>query len=104
MFFDTNPSACVPIYSQIIEPVRRRVSGGRIKPGDDPPSVRTAAVQHALNPMTVSKAYSLLEAEGLATRQSATQQHPASPWTGRRMLVRSKMIQNQEPSPVGTGH
>lgn len=69
MFFDTNPSACVPIYSQIIEPVRRRVSGGRIKPGDDPPSVHTAAVQHALNPMTVSKAYSLLEAEGLATRQ-----------------------------------
>ncbi len=69
MFFDINPSASVPIYRQIIEQVRRMVAGGLLKPGDDLPSVRTVAVQHAVNPMTVSKAYSLLEAEGLATRQ-----------------------------------
>lgn len=69
MLFDINPSAAVPIYRQIIEQVRRMVAGGLLKPGDELPSVRSVAAQHTVNPMTVSKAYSLLEAEGLATRQ-----------------------------------
>lgn len=69
MFFDINPSASVPIYRQIIDQVRRMVAGGLLNPGDELPSVRNVATQHAVNPMTVSKAYSLLEAEGLATRQ-----------------------------------
>jgi len=69
MLFDINPSAAVPIYRQIIEQVRRMVAGGLLKPGDELPSVRRVAAQHAVNPMTVSKAYSLLEAEGLAMRQ-----------------------------------
>ncbi len=69
MLFDINPSASVPIYRQIIDQVRRMVAGGQLKPGDDLPSVRAVAAQHTVNPMTVSKAYSLLEAEGLATRQ-----------------------------------
>jgi GntR family transcriptional regulator len=33
------------------------------------PSVRELANSHAINPMTISKAYSLLEAEGLLERQ-----------------------------------
>ena len=33
------------------------------------PSVRELALAHAVNPMTISKAYSLLEAEGLLLRQ-----------------------------------
>jgi len=33
------------------------------------PSVRELAVEHAVNAMTISKAYSLLEAEGVLTRQ-----------------------------------
>jgi GntR family transcriptional regulator len=69
MFFDINPSAAVPIYRQIVEQVRRMVAGGLLKPGDELPSVRSVAAQHAVNPMTVSKAYSLLETEGLVTRQ-----------------------------------
>ncbi|MCX7176909.1 MAG: GntR family transcriptional regulator [Proteobacteria bacterium] len=69
MLFDINPSAAVPIYRQIIDQVRRMVAGGLLKPGDELPSVRSVAAQHAVNPMTVSKAYSLLEAEGLAMRQ-----------------------------------
>ncbi|WP_394780048.1 GntR family transcriptional regulator, partial [Undibacterium sp.] len=36
--------------------------------GDSMPSVRDVAQQLALNPMTVSKAYSLLEAEGVLQR------------------------------------
>jgi len=45
------------------------ISSGQLSPGDAMPSVRELAATHAVNPMTISKAYSLLEAEGLLERQ-----------------------------------
>ena len=45
------------------------ISSGQLRPGDALPSVRELATTHAVNPMTISKAYSLLEAEGLLERQ-----------------------------------
>lgn len=67
--FDILPSDPVPIYRQIIDQVRRRVVSGSLAAGDELPSVRALALAHAINPMTVSKAYSLLEAEGLLERR-----------------------------------
>ncbi len=58
-----------PIYRQLIEQTRRLVAGGQLAPGDAMPSVREIAQALALNPMTVSKAYSMLELEGLLTRR-----------------------------------
>jgi GntR family transcriptional regulator len=69
MNFDISPSAPNPIYRQIVEQVRRMVAGGQVQAGDDLPSVRAVALQHAINPMTVSKAYSILETEGLLERR-----------------------------------
>jgi GntR family transcriptional regulator len=69
MNFDISPSAPNPIYRQIVEQVRRMVAGGQVQPGEDLPSVRAVALQHAINPMTVSKAYSILETEGLLERR-----------------------------------
>ena len=69
MNFDIDPGLPVPIYRQIVEQVRRQVAGGAWRAGDELPSVRALALQHAINPMTVSKAYSLLEAEGLLERK-----------------------------------
>ena len=40
-----------------------------MQPGDDLPSVRAVAERYAINPMTVSKAYSLLESKGLVERR-----------------------------------
>jgi len=57
-----------PIYRQLIEQVRRLVAAGMLAPGDALPSVREVALALAVNPMTVSKAYSMLEAEGLLSR------------------------------------
>ena len=68
MQYEINPSANVPIYRQIMDQVARLIAGGGLRPGDDLPSVRAVAAQHAVNPMTVSKAYSLLEAQGLVQR------------------------------------
>ncbi len=69
MNFDISPNAPTPIYRQIVEQVRRLVASGQLRPGDDLPSVRVVALHHAINPMTVSKAYSLLETEGLLERR-----------------------------------
>jgi GntR family transcriptional regulator len=58
-----------PIYRQLVEQVRRLVAAGQMAPGDGMPSVREVAQALTLNPMTVSKAYGLLEMEGLLTRK-----------------------------------
>src|SRR5690606_32574162 len=66
--FILNPQSGVPIYRQIQEQVRRMVASGQLQPGATLPSVRELATRHAVNPMTISKAYTLLEAEGLLER------------------------------------
>ena len=58
-----------PIYRQLVEQVRRLVVSGQLAPGDGMPSVREIAQALALNPMTVSKAYGLLEMEGVLSRR-----------------------------------
>jgi GntR family transcriptional regulator len=62
------PASPVPIYRQIVEQVRRLVAGGQLRAGQSMPSVRDIAAAHAINPMTVSKAYSQLESEGVLVR------------------------------------
>jgi len=58
-----------PIYRQLVEQVRRLVAGGQLAAGDNLPSVREVAQALAVNPMTVSKAYGLLEMEGVLVRR-----------------------------------
>jgi len=63
------PSSVEPIYRQIAQQLRRLIAGGRLPHGEEIPSVRDVAVRHAINPMTVSRAYAQLEAEGLLERR-----------------------------------
>jgi GntR family transcriptional regulator len=66
--FTLQPSSGVPIYLQLIQQVRRMVASGQLIPGTELPSVREVATQYTVNPTTISKAYSLLENEGLLQR------------------------------------
>ncbi len=66
--FILKPHSGVPIYRQLLEQIRRLVASGQLKPGTALPSIRDLAVKHAINPMTVSKVYSLLEAEDVLER------------------------------------
>jgi len=66
--FILNPHSSVPIYQQLVEQVRRLVAGGQLLPGAELPSVREMAHEHTVHPMTISKAYSQLEAEGILER------------------------------------
>ena len=69
MTLHIEPSSADPIYRQIVGQITRLISAGTCPPGTRLPSVREVAAAHAINPMTVSKAYALLEAQGLLERQ-----------------------------------
>ncbi len=58
-----------PIYRQIIRQIRQQIMTGQLKDADQLQTVRDLAARLNVNPMTVSKAYSFLEAEGLVERK-----------------------------------
>jgi GntR family transcriptional regulator len=66
--FTLDPASGLPIYRQLIEQVRRLVASGHLAPGDELPSVRDVSAEYTVNPTTISKAYGLLELEGLVQR------------------------------------
>ena len=66
--FTVHTSSGVPIYRQIMDQVVAAVVSGRAKPGELLPSTRNLAEQLEVNMMTVSKAYTRLESNGLLTR------------------------------------
>jgi GntR family transcriptional regulator len=66
--FTLKPHSGVPIYRQLLEQIRRMVASGQLEPGTELPSIRELALRHTINPMTVSKVYTLLEAEGVLER------------------------------------
>ncbi len=65
-----DPSDPLPLYAQLMAQLRRGIAAGEFPPGAQLPTVRHLAVELAINPNTVGRAYSELEREGLiATRQ-----------------------------------
>lgn len=93
--FILNPQSGVPIYRQMLEQVRRMVSSGQLPPGTALPSIRDLALLHAINPMTISKAYSLLEAEGLLERHRGKPMTVATQSSARPQLT--KRLQQVDP-------
>jgi GntR family transcriptional regulator len=67
--FTVTTGSTEPIYRQLVGQVERLVAGGQLAAGDELPSVREVAEELAVNPMTVSKAYSLLEMGGVLERR-----------------------------------
>src|SRR5262249_10495655 len=67
-YFQVNISSGVPIYRQLMDQVRALVASGRLAEGDLLASVRQVAQDLQVNQMTVSKAYSLLERDGVVER------------------------------------
>ncbi len=62
----------VPVYRQIIDQVTGGIAAGRLKPGDQLPTVRQVAVDLAINPNTVGRAYRELEIRGILETQQGT--------------------------------
>ena len=53
-----------PIYEQIRDGLRRMIVTGALAPDEKLPSVRALAMELAINPNTIQRAYAELEAEG----------------------------------------
>src|SRR5271163_1081392 len=62
----------VPVYRQIMDQVLGGISTGALKPGDQLPTVRQLAVDLAINPNTVVRAYRELEIREVLTTQQGT--------------------------------
>jgi GntR family transcriptional regulator len=74
-----------PIYAQLERGLRAAVATGRVRPGDQLPTVRQLAVELRINANTVARVYAELERAGvIETRRgvgsfvtaSATRAHP----------------------------
>jgi GntR family transcriptional regulator len=67
--FRIDAGSGVPIYRQLVQQVRRDVMLGRLRPGDQLPSVSEVVGSLSVNPNTVVKAFSELEHQGLVVRR-----------------------------------
>lgn len=59
----------VPIYVQIVEQVQQLVASGKVKPGDQLPTVRQLASELRVNFNTIARAYRMLDEAGLISTQ-----------------------------------
>jgi GntR family transcriptional regulator len=65
-----DPSDRTPIYAQLERGFRAAIASGRLRPGDQLPTVRQLAVELRVNANTVARVYSELERAGvLETRR-----------------------------------
>src|SRR5690242_8824149 len=62
----------VPVYRQLIDQVQGALATGALRPGDQLPTVRQVAVDLAVNPNTVLRAYRELEIRGVLDTQQGT--------------------------------
>jgi GntR family transcriptional regulator len=83
-----DPHSGVPVYRQIMDQVRLQATADILKPGDALDSVRNLAATLGINSMTVSKAYSLLEREGVVERRPGQQLVVASRRRTQRVAAR----------------
>jgi GntR family transcriptional regulator len=67
-----SPESRVPIYRQIQDQIRFGIASGFLMPGEQLPTVRALAVELAINPNTVIKAYTELEREGVLTTEQGS--------------------------------
>lgn len=70
--FQIDPKSGVPIYRQIIDQIRYGMMAGKLKVGEQLPTVRALAVQLKVNLNTVSKAYRELEIQNILETQQGT--------------------------------
>ncbi len=62
----------MPVFRQIIDQVQAGIAAGSLKCGDQLPTVRQVAVDLAINPNTVLRAYREMEIRGIVDTQQGT--------------------------------
>jgi GntR family transcriptional regulator len=70
--FRLDPKTGVPFYRQIIDQIRFGIAAGKLKTGEQLPTVRALAVDLKVNLNTVAKAYRELEIQRVLETQQGT--------------------------------
>jgi GntR family transcriptional regulator len=65
MLIVVDPHSGVPVYRQLMDQVKFQIASGVLGPGEELPSTRALSAELGVNPMTISKAYSYLERDGV---------------------------------------
>lgn len=82
-----------PIYAQLVERIQMQIVSGQYPPGGKLPSVRELAMEAAVNPNTMQKAFAELERSGLIITQRTNGRNV----TGDEQLIqqiRQELAQN----------
>ncbi len=94
----TDSDSAVPIYMQIVHSIKLQVATGRLKPGDQLPTVRELATTLSINPNTVARAYDLLDGDHVITTQQGrgtyVREHPDNVHLTRVRQEELKTIMN----------
>lgn len=91
--FRLDPHSGVPVYRQLIDQVLAAIATAALLPGNQLPTVRQVAVDLAINPNTVMRAYREMEIRGILDTQQgagsfiAEQQFAAAPEERNRQLA-----------------
>ena len=93
MLIEIDNHSGVPIYRQILDQIRSHILTGREPYGFQLPSVRDLAARIRVNPMTVSKAYSFLEAEGVVERKRGVGLFVAKVSQTQKERTKAKMLE-----------
>lgn len=96
MFIRIEPSSGTPILRQIADQIRAQCASGRLKPGDQLPSVRELAGELAVNQNTILHVYERLAAEGLLERRQGAgtyvaERLPAGQLSAQRQLLQAEI-------------
>ena len=59
----------IPIYIQVVERIKEMLAAGKLKPGDQLPTVRALALELRVNFNTVARAYRILDESGVISTQ-----------------------------------
>lgn len=70
--FILDPKAGTPFYRQIIDQIKFGIAAGKLKIGEQLPTVRALAVELKVNLNTVAKAYKELEIQNFLETQQGT--------------------------------
>ncbi len=70
--FKLDPKTGTPFYRQIIDQIKFGIAAGRLKAGEQLPTVRALAVELKVNLNTVAKAYKELEIQQVLATQQGT--------------------------------
>jgi len=95
MHFQIDNASQRPVYTQIIDQIKRDIALARLRVGDKLPTVRQLAAQLVINPNTIAKAYRQLESESIIVTRPGSGAFVAELDSNLSRSVRRKAVTEQ---------